>query len=118
MSDEDLRHVYDKLCVSYQAIDDFRAKLLGFLPLATGSGVFLLYANSMPPGTQDLLGAIGAFGFAITLGLFAYEIHGIKKCDALIKAGEQLEGPLLADGLFTSRLTGSENANRVSRPCG
>ena len=26
---------YEELCTSYRAIDDFRAKLLGFLPLAT-----------------------------------------------------------------------------------
>lgn len=33
---------YQELCNSYRAIDDFRAKLLGFLPLATGTGIFLL----------------------------------------------------------------------------
>jgi hypothetical protein len=27
---------YEELCTSYRAIDDFRAKLLGFLPLVTG----------------------------------------------------------------------------------
>jgi hypothetical protein len=45
MSDEkneNLKTVYQQLCESYRAIDDFRAKLLGFLPLATGTGIFLL----------------------------------------------------------------------------
>ena len=41
MPDENTLTAYKKLCTSYRAIDDFRAKLLGFLPLATG-GVFLL----------------------------------------------------------------------------
>ena len=40
--DEKLKTTYDQLCYSYRAIDDFRAKLLGFLPLATGTGIFLL----------------------------------------------------------------------------
>jgi hypothetical protein len=33
---------YNQLCTSYHAIDDFRAKLLGFLPLVTGGGLVLL----------------------------------------------------------------------------
>ena len=37
---ENLRTVYRELCSSYRAIDDFRTKLLGFLPLATGAGIF------------------------------------------------------------------------------
>lgn len=39
---ENLRTVYKELCSSYRAVDDFRGKLLGFLPLASGTGVFLL----------------------------------------------------------------------------
>jgi hypothetical protein len=41
MSDDHLKAAYQELCHSYRAIDDFRAKLLGFLPLATGTGIFL-----------------------------------------------------------------------------
>jgi hypothetical protein len=95
--DERLK-VYEQLCNSYRAIDDFRAKLLGFLPLATGTGIFLLLGNSnfkdvenLPAATQCFLLAVGPFGFLITLGLFFYEIYGIKKCAALIKAGQSME---------------------------
>jgi hypothetical protein len=50
---------------------------------------------------------MGVFGIAITLGLFAYEVYGIKKCDALIAAGKQIEGQLgITDGQFTSRPRG------------
>lgn len=45
MSDEKLRLVYEQLCDGYHTIDDFRAKLLGFLPLMTGTGIFLLWNN-------------------------------------------------------------------------
>src|SRR5262245_44923641 len=41
-----LRGAYDQLRVSYRAIDDFRANLLGFLPLVTGGGFLLLTGSS------------------------------------------------------------------------
>ena len=97
MHDEKLK-AYEQLCISYRAIDDFRAKLLGFLPLATGTGMFLL-ANNLSGEMKGFLTPIAAFGFLITLGLFSYEIYGIRKCGALIEAGEQLEGSLAISGL-------------------
>jgi hypothetical protein len=99
----DLIKVYEQLCQSYRAIDDFRAKLLGFLPLVSGGGIFVLLSNS---SLQDYMGAIGAFGAVITLGLLVYEIYGIEKCTALIKAGQDLESSFPLDGQFLSRPTG------------
>src|SRR5947209_20599431 len=103
--DDNLRAAYQELCTSYRAIDDFRAKLLGFLPLATGTGIFLLLCNFKDvskldfctPETKSFLVGVGAFGFFITLGLFFYEIYGIQKCGALIEAGRRLEGALRLD---------------------
>jgi hypothetical protein len=46
MPQENLKIIYQELCNSYRAIDDFRTKLLGFLPLATGAGV-VLYSNAV-----------------------------------------------------------------------
>jgi hypothetical protein len=42
--------VYEQLCNSYRAIDDFRAKLLALLPLATGGGIFLLVGDHTRAG--------------------------------------------------------------------
>ena len=101
--------VYQELCNSYRAIDDFRAKLLGFLPLASGTGIFLLIRpvdGDLSDETKTLLWAAGAFGFFITLGLFCYELYGVKKCHALINAGKELEEDLGIDaqrGQFTAR---------------
>jgi hypothetical protein len=108
MSDENtdennLRCIYGELCQSYRAIDDFRAKLLALLPLATGTGIFLLYSKDMPAGNKAFLGPIGLFGFAITIGLFAYEVYGIKKCGALITAGKKIESSMNIEGQFASR---------------
>ncbi len=80
--DNRLLNVYQQLCSSYQEIDSFRAQLLGRLPKATGAGIFLLYATNgnLSDDTKAFLPAIGLFRFVVTLGLFAYEIYGIRKC--------------------------------------
>jgi hypothetical protein len=112
--EDNLKAAYQELCTSYHAIDDFRTKLLGFLPLATAGGIVVLLNNpkgleSLDPGTKGLLAAVGAFGGLITLGLFAYELYGIKKCGELIFAGKFMELSLLKgtthikDGPFGNR---------------
>ena len=86
--------------------------MLGFLPLATGTGTFILLdklkdvkdVDQLSPQMNSLLQAVGPFGFLITLGLFSYEIYGIKKCGALIKAGQQMEHELnIENGQFIKR---------------
>jgi hypothetical protein len=105
----DLIKVYDQLCVSYRAIDDFRAKLLGFLPLASAGGAFLLLNDVLvnpekSKFAKPFLKPLGLFGFVITLGLFFYEIYGIRKCLALIEAGRKLECSLrITEGQFRKR---------------
>ena len=104
VNEKHLPTVYAQICTSYHAIDDFRAKLLALLPFATGAGIFLLLnKDAVTTDLKCFFGPIGLFGFAITLGLFAYEIYGIKKCHALIVGGTQIEGWLHIDGPFTGR---------------
>ena len=89
--------VYEELCNSYRAIDDFRAKLMGFLPLASGTGIFLLVGSDARNITHEMhpiFLAVGTFGFFVTLGLFFYELYGVKKCHFLIEAGKKLEKEL------------------------
>lgn len=86
---------YQEVCKSYHTVDDFRAKLLGFLPLASG-GIFLFLGDSLLDAQKRIviekyLGGIGAFGFLVTLGLFVYEFQGIQRCGALIELGKKLE---------------------------
>lgn len=81
---------YERVCESYHAIDDFRMKLLGLLPVATGTGVFLLLNSNtdlLCPGNKPsqqrtlevFLTAAGFIGLTFTVGLFAYELFGIKR---------------------------------------
>jgi hypothetical protein len=98
-----LRTAYDQLCTSYHAIDDFRAKLLGFLPLVTGGGLILL-TGPADDVREEFFAPVGLFGIAVTAGLLAYEIFGIKKCHALLSAGEDLERRMgLSDAQFKRR---------------
>lgn len=104
-----LSTVYQELCSSYRATDDFRAKLLGFLPLASGTGIFLLlsndFSNDFSRQKEWFLLPIGLFGIGVTLGLFVLELRGIQKCHAYIQAGKEVEKQLLnaqnAQGHFT-----------------
>jgi hypothetical protein len=101
--------LYERVCDSYQAVDDFRMKLLGLLPVATGTAVFLLLSGDkvVQPDASGraavALLAIGAFGFLFTSGLLAYELFGIKKCHYLIATGTDLERELRLAGQFRSR---------------
>src|SRR3954454_2358555 len=85
------RLAYQEVCKSYQAIVDFRAKLLGFLPLASGAGAFAVLHNDPIPRWSWVA---GAFGFAVTLGLFLYELRGLQRAAALEQAGRELETQL------------------------
>jgi hypothetical protein len=94
---------YNELCTSYHAIDEFRYQLLGFLPLVTG-GALALLSGRAEDIRQDFFGPVGRFGILVTLGLLAYEMFGIKKCHALLKAGDAMERDMgLRDGQFIRR---------------
>jgi hypothetical protein len=97
-----LRAVYQEICLSYRAIDDFRAKLLGLLPVVSGAGIGLLLGKDLD-APKPLWLPIGLFGFVVTLGLFAYELYGMKKCGSLIDAGRRAEADMNVPGQFTNR---------------
>jgi hypothetical protein len=100
-----LQSAYDQLCESYRAIDDVRMKLLGALPLATGTGIFVFLNKDAGPLLKENSLAKGIFGFLVTVGLALYEIYGIRKCLALIKTGTAIEEQWDVPGQFLTRPT-------------
>jgi hypothetical protein len=74
---------YARVTQSYEAITEFRGKLLALLPLATGTGAFLLLQKEDTPQNRQLLGPLGLLGFTVTVGLFAYELRGMQRCSRL-----------------------------------
>jgi len=90
-NDEEIRLAYQEVCNSFHAIADFRAKLLGLLPLVSGVGIFILLNQGFTSSTARYLLPIGIFGFIVTLGLSFYELRGIQKCNSLVKGGQNIE---------------------------
>ena len=104
-SAEDLRSVYEEICRHYHGIDDFRARLLALLPVASGAGGVLILAEKET--VRDHLGPIGLFGAVVTLGLFVYELRGMQKCTALIKVGAAIETKMrVEEGPFRTKPKG------------
>jgi hypothetical protein len=93
-TEDTLRSEYDEICKSHQAITDFRGRLLGLLPLASGAGILLLLDPQGTTPATELLVAVGLFGAAVTLGLYFYERRGMVECLVLRKRGENLERAL------------------------
>ena len=94
---------YQEVCKSYQSITDTRLKLLGFLPIASGAGIYAVLGDggsSIPPFAW----VAGLFGFLVTLGLFFYELRGLQRSAVLERIGRELELSLgLANGQFSSQ---------------
>ncbi len=93
--------MYAEVGAQYRAIDDLRLRLLGLLPLATGTGIFVLTRSDET--SPIVLAVTGLFGAVATISLFIYELHGIEKCAHYIHRGEQIENSFEIRGAFTER---------------
>lgn len=95
---EHLLKAYEEICKSYHAIDDFRTRLLGFLPLSSLIGIFLLdpakVASTEIMPIKELLGFASLFAALLTLALFGYEIRGMRRTHILVTEGFHLEQQL------------------------
>ncbi|MEO6453062.1 MAG: hypothetical protein ABIN97_03265 [Ginsengibacter sp.] len=54
-TNSDLIKIYDTCSEGYHKVDDFRSKLLGFLPLASGIAVLGSLYIEQKPGSKSLL---------------------------------------------------------------
>ena len=96
---ESLLKMYTEICSSYRAIDDFRMKLLGFLPFASVAGVLLL-SKDIPSSQIRLVGYACSFASLFTISLFLYELRGMVRSGGLIKRGVRIEERLHVEGQF------------------
>jgi hypothetical protein len=106
MDDSNCKFLYEQICKQHDGIAEFRAKLLALLPFASGTGIFLLLQeNGLADDQVSHLGVVGAFGIAVTTGLFLYELRGIQTCRALIIAAGRIEQALSASftGAFRAK---------------
>jgi hypothetical protein len=114
---EALLSAYAEVCKSYHAVDEFRMKLLGLLPLASLLGIVLLKRDGLmllSSGGNQLVGFVSIFAAAFTLALFLFEIRGILRCSDLIGRGRQIEEELRVQGQFWVCAIEAECARRRS----
>ncbi len=101
---EALLSVYAEVCQSYHAIDDFRTKLLGILPITSLAGILLLNKDNLfaanDAAARQLVGFGSFFAAAFTIALFLFEIRGILRCHYLIGRGMVIEQALGVEGQF------------------
>jgi len=97
-----LLNVYKEVCSSHHAIDEFRAKLLGILPIASLAGILVVGKEPLILQTtgKHLIGFASFFAAAFTVALFLFEIRGILRCHFLIQRGAELEKALKVRGQF------------------
>ncbi len=89
---------YKEVCTSYHRIDDFRAKLLGLLPLASAASLFWFLKDNEQ--IAEHAPVIGLFGALVTVGLFFYELRGVQRCIRLNQVGKELETRMRVHGQF------------------
>ena len=93
---ENLKAVYHELCTSYRDIADFLAKLLSFLPLASGVGIFFITGTTS--GTEfAIVNSRDGWYFRLRSDarLFTYKLRGIQRCNAMIETGKILDEKLV-----------------------
>jgi hypothetical protein len=101
-----LTSAYTEVCRSYQALHDFRMKLLSLLPIASIAAFLVLLGKSdsaLPPDHSmeaKIIGAIGLFSALFTVALFFYEARGILMCHDLYHTGAALERTMKVNGQF------------------
>ena len=66
---------YEQVCESHCTITDFRAKFLALLPIASGTGLFLVFKDCDKALSTPQMNAIGWLGLAAIVGLPTHEYH-------------------------------------------
>jgi len=87
---DELKPYYDLMCTHIGTTDDISFKLLGLVPVMSGTGVFLLAFQGGSLGTYTTI-LITLIGMAITLGIAVWERRNIMRCVQLIKLAKRLE---------------------------
>jgi hypothetical protein len=91
-SSESWQQRYSEICTDIRTTDDISFKLLGFVPLVSGVGIFAVL---------DLLGGklaswpttvfVSLFGALITFALFRWELRNIQTCKWLRDRAKDIE---------------------------
>lgn len=107
-----LLSVYSEICNGWRTLTNVRFKLLGLLPLI--SGTVLITLLSTRDSSYRLDGhwqvVVGMFGLVVTLGLLIYEKRNSSLYNDLIGRGRQIENEL---GVHTGHFRGRPEAGKI-----
>lgn len=84
--------LYEQWCAHIRATDEISFKLIGIVPLVSGTGL-LTFLFAAPPAR--VLIVLSLFAAAITLGLFRWELRNLQNCKWLVYYADELEKTVL-----------------------
>lgn len=94
-----------EICSNIRATDEISFKLLGLVPLVSGTGIVVLLDRSREPAWSPIAVFVAAFGAVITYAIYRWELRNLQTCNWLIARAADLErDELLAAGLEPDEL--------------
>lgn len=109
IENHDLSKIYAEIYANIRETDQISFRLLGFIPLVSGSGAGLLtillnnnLLESFPLVLLSVLGAVTTFGF------YRWELRNIQTCSRLLKRAKLIE-----QAIGFGELSGREPAPRL-----
>src|SRR5688572_17933144 len=84
--------LYEQICINIRTSDDISFKLMGLVPLISGSGAAALSLGSIWSDISSMAVILLALVAAvITFGLFKWEMRNVQKCNWLIDRAADME---------------------------
>src|SRR4051812_22469906 len=84
--------LYEEICTNIRTSDDISFKLLGFVPLISGSGAAILTLGKIWTDVSSIaIIMISLVAAVVTFGLFKWELRNVQKCNWLIARAAELE---------------------------
>jgi hypothetical protein len=92
-----LERIYTEVRQAIRETDAISFKLLGLVPLVSGTALvaLILHEKGPPAGVVTLL---ALFAAAVTLGLFRWELRNIQTCSRLMRCADAIERIELREG--------------------
>jgi hypothetical protein len=75
--------IYQEIRADIRATDEISFKLLGLVPLATGTAFLAFLFTDKPVAKPEVVSAVTIFAALVTLGLFRWELRNVQICNWL-----------------------------------
>ena len=86
----DKDQIYEQICQNIRFSDDISFKLLGLVPIFSGTGILITFLQQEADWKPGIF-LFSLFGAFVTLGLFRWELRNIRTCNNLIECAKEME---------------------------